>query len=178
MNRRIYRPGEVDDDAFGPPLPELPLPKWRPTPGAEQEQFTHWCLAKLAEVASEEELEAACRVLQADAEAEDMLRDLVEEPLYQQALALMPLLTRDVFRLYRHGPPSPANVQPDAGGRPADPKIAAARIDNARLTILFKLHFGQHRRPCRPSRLDILRARHELSEAQCKTLEGYLSKAK
>ena len=137
-----------------------------------------WCLAMLAEVASTVELEAAIRELQADTEAEEMLRDLVEEPLFAEARTLMPLLTREAFRLYRHGPTTAATGDPNVGGRPGDPKIAAARIDNARLTLLFKRHFGQHRRPCRPSRLEILQARHSLTAAQSKTLEGYLSKAK
>lgn len=166
------------EEADGPAPPELPLPKWRPEPGEEQEQFMDWCLARLAEVASDDELEAAARELQADTDAEEMLRDLMEEPLFKQARSLLPLLTRDLFRLYRHGPPTVATVAPNVGGRPGDPKVAAARIDNARLTILFKQHFGQHRRPCRPSRLQILETRHSLTAEQAKTLEAYLSKAK
>lgn len=176
MTRRIYRPGEVDDDAYGPPPEEAPLPKWRPGPGAEQEHFVQWCLAKLEDVSDTEELEAAMRELQTDVEAEEAARDLVEQPIFEKARELMPLLTRDVFRLYRHGPPAAPSIEPDKGGRPGDVKIAAARIDNARLTVLFKRHFGgKSRRPCRPSRLEILKARHDLTEEQVDTLENYLS---
>lgn len=178
MTGRIYRSGEVDDDAYGPAPTERPLPQWRPEPGDEQAQFLDWCLAMLNEVADSEELEATVRELQADTDPESMLRDLVEEPLFERARGLMPLLPREAFRLYRHGPPVVAKGGPDRGGRPGDPKVAAARIDNARLTVLFKRHFGQHRRPCRPSRAEILKARHSLTDAQLQTLEGYLSKAK
>jgi hypothetical protein len=147
----IYRPGEVDDDAYGPAPTERPLPKWRPEPGEGQKQFMDWCLAMLNEVADNEQLEATIRELRADTDAESMLRDMVEEPLFETARGLMPLLTRDVFRLYRHGPPVVPTMETDFGGRPGDPKVAAARIDNARLTVLFKRHFGRHRR-CKPSK--------------------------
>lgn len=179
MTRRIYKPGEVDDDAYGPAPRARPLPKWSPEPGEEQEAFKQWCLAMLAEVSSEEELEEAMRELQADNEAEDMLRDLVEEPLFKQARELMPLLTREAFRRYRHGPEQQTPAKPNKRGAKADVKIAEARLDNARLTVLFKRHFeGNYRRPSAPSRMEILSARHELSTGQKITLENYLTKWK
>ena len=44
-------------------------------------------------------------------------------------------------------------------------KVAAAVIDNARLTALFKRHFGgNYRRPSKPSRIEILCERHGLAD--------------
>lgn len=178
MNRRLFAPGEVDDDAYGPPADEiyLPLPLWNPGPlRSQQDAFTQWCLAMLDREAEEHNLEAAMRELQGDERAIELLRDIAEEPLFKIAKTQMPFLTREAFQLFRHGAEERALRPSKKRGRKPNPKVVAAVIDNARLTALFKRHFhGDYRRPSKPGRIDILRARHGLTEAECNTVEGYL----
>jgi hypothetical protein len=175
---RIYRPGERDEDAYGPAAPDesvLPVPPWEPQTDGERRAFIDWSLEMLNREAQEPELEQAMRELQADERAVVLLGDLVDEPVFRQACALMPGLTREAFRHYRHGPQEPPAKKPKKRGIKANPKVVAAVIDNARLTSLFKRHFGGlYRRPSKPSRIDILRARHGLGDWECDTVQRYL----
>lgn len=175
MTGNNYRPSEVDEDAYGPAPDEPPLPPWNPQTDGERDTFLRWCLAMLDRREAEPVLERAMRELQADGQAVELLRDLVEQPMFEQACEQLPFLTRDAFRLYRHGPQEAMVKQPTKRGIKGNVNVAAAVIDNARLTTLFRQHFGgNYRRPSKPSRIDILRARHGLAEWECRVVERYL----
>lgn len=180
--RAIYRPGDVDEDAYGPPALEAPLPPkptWTPAPGPEQEAFIVWSLAMLDRQYEERDLEAQIRELQAHDDGHRLLREMVDQPLFEAAQRTMPYLTRQAFNKYRYGPEDRKPRLPKKAGRKGNAKIDAARIDNARLTLIWREHFnGQDRRPCAPGRLDILKRRHGLSDDERDTVESYLFKLK
>lgn len=178
----IYQPEDIDEDAYGPPKDEAPLPpkpKWTPAPGPEREAFITWSLAMLDRMYEEHDLEHCIRELQADYEGHRVLREIINQPLFDAARKLMPHLTSTAFARYRYGAADKKASKPKKVGRKGAAKVAAARIDNARLTIIWRKHFdGQDRRDVAPSRLDILQRRHGLTDSERDTLENYLSKLK
>jgi hypothetical protein len=106
------------------------------------------------------------------------LRDLLDKPTFEALRADLPFISWEEFKQQRYGGDAEPPKRASKPGTKADPAVAAAVIENAKLTRLFKRHFGKTRRPSRPSRADILQVRHGLSESQVITLEGYLFKAK
>lgn len=182
MTPRIYKPGEVDEDAYGPSAEEPPpLPDWNTKP-EDQGAFVQWSLAMLDREAEELNFESAARDASANDDAVMMLREMMDmrpSGAFDQARKLMPHLTWEAFRLYRYGAPKEKMRKLSKRGRKPNPNVAAAVIDNARLTAIFRRHFnGAYRRPGPPSRMDILRMRHKLSDEDCITVEGYITKFK
>ncbi len=181
MTRPIYLPGDVDEAAYGPPAWEEtlpPKPEWTPAPGREQEAFMAWCLTMLDREFEERDLEAAIREMQADDQGYWLLREMADQVPFEQARKLMPHLTWEGFERYRYGTEDRKPRKAKRGAK-GNAKVAAARMDNARLTIIWRKYFdGQDRRQCKPSRLDILQRRHELNEGERETIENYLFKLK
>lgn len=177
---RIYRPSEVDDAAYGPAEPPaLPLPKWKPGPGREREEFTAWCLDMLDRIAADDEsLERAFREAAADEEAVLPFRRMVDAPLFEEARKLMPLLKLKDFERFRYGDQKDNTRKRKKSGPKPNPKVKAAIVDNSRLTAVWLKHFGVARRDDFPRRIDILSARYDMTEDERDTLDNYLSKNK
>ncbi len=175
---RIYRPGEVDDAAYGPaepPLAELPRPRWEPETNEEREAFIVWCFAMLDRIAEDKDLEAALRKIMEDEDAVLMLRQVADQPAFEAARKLMPLLLFEDFERFRYGR---HDHRRKLAGRKANEKIKAARVDNGRLTVLWRKHFEEEARKVQPTRLQILQRRHGLDDGETETLENYITKLK
>lgn len=176
MTGRIYKPGKIDDDAYGPAPVEAPLPKWNPESEAERRHFIWWC----CEMLERDRLDSGEAIGVSDADSPEVywLRDLLDKPTFEALRIDLPFMTWEEFKRQRYGDDADPSDHPIKPGTKADPEIAAAIIENTKLTTLFKRHFGKVRRASRPSRSEILQIRHGLSEGQVITLEGYLFKAK
>jgi hypothetical protein len=164
-----------DLDAYGPSdqsRPVLPLPSWDPTTDRERRAFVRWCCAMLEREAREQDMEPAIRELQSNEEGWRLLRDLVDRPVFDRLLLELPHLSWDDFKLNRYGIDDDAKKNPRAPGIKPNLKVAAALIDNARLTVLFKHHFdGKYRRPSAPGRIAILQKRHDLADHECDMIQ-------
>ena len=152
------------------------LPSWNPENEAERRHFILRC----CEMLEQDRLESGEADQSSDPDSPEVywLRDLLDKPTFEALQADLPYMTWEEFKRQRYGEYAEPNDPSSKPGTKADPAVAAAIIENAKLTRLFKRHFGKVRRASRPSRSEILQARHGLSEGQVITLEGYLFKAK
>lgn len=121
MTGRIYKPGKIDDDAYGPAPVEAPLPKWNPESEAERRHFIWWC----CEMLERDRLDSGEAIGVSDADSPEVywLRDLLDKPTFEALRIDLPFMTWEEFKRQRYGDdadPSDHPIKPGDQGRSGD----------------------------------------------------------
>lgn len=152
----------------------MSLPPWHSDDQDEQQAFLRWAVDALDEFDPHDLSDWMER-----ANSDHNVRRVLEygdRPLFERLRADLPHLTWEAFCAARYGP-RPKKPLGKRGPK-GSAKVAAAKADNARLTILFLRCYGETTRPGHPSRMAILEARHGLNAKDYATVENYITKAR
>jgi hypothetical protein len=168
----FYRPGEPQDEDG----PHEGLPEWDTGTDKEKQQaFLQWAVEAL-DMIDTPRLKDELKKMESDYNIRLLVKHF-DKPVFDNLKRNeLPHLTWKAFCKARYGW-NPSKI-PERRGRKGDPKIADAIADWSRLTLLFRINFNRWKRLSPPSRIDILKARYQLSEAQCLTVEAKCTKAK
>ena len=162
----IYDPGEFDEELF---RPTEPLPDWKTgTDKVKQQAFLVWAVNALDELDRPGLRDQLLR-MESD-HTHQLLRERTDRPLFETLKReQLPHLTWKAFCRARYGA-MPPKLSEKRGPKP-NAKVAAAIEDWSQLTFLFRHYYKSRNRMTPPSRIDILKARYGLSEAECITVE-------
>lgn len=152
----------------------MTLPPWHSDKREEQEALLRWAVDALDDF-DPRDLGERLAAMNSPHNVR-RTRELFDRPLFERLRADLPHLTWEAFCAARYGP----KVSPPPGkrGRKGSGKVAAAKADNERLTILFERHYGRTKREAHPSRMAILETRHQLTTDEYLTVENYITKVR